>query len=128
MSPLEAALGVAPGRTQLDGPKAAVKLGTDGPSAEAPMLFGALTGGGVGSERRPTVPNPSAEGRTVVDGIPPRHEIAPRRRRGRTLPAPRVGTGAGWRLWADTACQGPEARGRAQAQARQARAVAGAGA
>ena len=42
--PLDAALGLAPGRTQLDGQKAAVTLGTEGPYDEAQTLFGDLTG------------------------------------------------------------------------------------
>jgi hypothetical protein len=76
--PLEAALELAPGRTQLDVHKAAVQLVTEVPYDEAPTLFGALTGVGVGSERMHTVTNRIAEGLTVVDVVPPRHEIEQR--------------------------------------------------
>jgi hypothetical protein len=72
--PLEAALGLAPGRTQLDGQKAAVKLVTEVPYDEAQTLFGDLTGVGLGSERRHTVTNHIAEGLTVLDVVPPRNE------------------------------------------------------
>jgi hypothetical protein len=58
--------------------KAAVKLVTDVPDDEAQTFFGDLPGVGLGCERRHTVPNPIAEGLTVVDGIPPRHELAQR--------------------------------------------------
>ena len=76
--PLDAALGLAPGRTQLDGQKAAVTLGTAGPYDAAQTLFGDLTGGGLGSERMPTVTNHRAEGLTVLAVVPPRHAIEPR--------------------------------------------------
>ena len=76
--PLEAAWGLAPGRPQLDVPKAAVKLVTAVPYDEAQTLFGDRTGVGVGSERMPTVTTPIAEGLTVLDVVPPRNEIEPR--------------------------------------------------
>jgi hypothetical protein len=76
--PLDAALGLAPGRTQLDVHKAAVKLVTEVPYDEAQTLFGTLTGVGLGSERMHTVTNHLAEGLTVLDVIPPRHEIEQR--------------------------------------------------
>ena len=76
--PLDAALGLAPGRTQLDVHKAAVKLVTEVPYDEAQTLFGALPGVGLGSERMPTVTNHIAEGLTAVDVVPPRHEIEQR--------------------------------------------------
>ena len=76
--PLEAALGLAPGRTQLDVHKAAVTLVTEVPYDEAQTLFGALTGVGLGSERMHTVTNHIAEGLTVLDVVPPRHEIEQR--------------------------------------------------
>jgi hypothetical protein len=78
MYPLEAALGLAPGRTQRDRHKAAVKLVTEVPYDAAQTLFGALTGVGLGSERMHTVTNHIAEGLTVLEVIPPRHEIAQR--------------------------------------------------
>jgi hypothetical protein len=76
--PLDAALGLAPGRTQLDVHKAAVKLVTEVPYDEAQTLFGSLTGVGLGSERMHTVTNHIAEGLTVLDVVPPRHEIEQR--------------------------------------------------
>jgi Uncharacterised protein family (UPF0236) len=76
--PLEAALGLAPGRTQLDVHKAAVQLVTEVPYDEAQTLFGTLTGVGLGSERMHTVTNHIAEGLTVLDVVPPRHEIEQR--------------------------------------------------
>jgi hypothetical protein len=76
--PLDAALGLAPGRIQLDVHKAAVKLVTEVPYDEAQTLFGALTGVGLGSERMHTVTNHIAEGLTVVDVVPLRHEIEQR--------------------------------------------------
>jgi hypothetical protein len=76
--PLEAALGLAPGRTQLDVHKAAGKLVTEVPYDEAQTLFGALPGVGVGSERMHTVPNHIAQGLTVWEVVPPRHESEPR--------------------------------------------------
>ena len=59
-------------------PKAAVTLVTAGPDDEAQTLFGALTGVGLGSERMHTGTHHSAEGLTVLDGVPPRHASAPR--------------------------------------------------
>jgi Uncharacterised protein family (UPF0236) len=76
--PLDTALGLTPGRTQLDVQKAAVKLVTEVPYDEAQTLFGDLTGVGVGSERMHTVTNHIAEGLTVLDVIPPRNEIEQR--------------------------------------------------
>src|SRR5439155_21992677 len=76
--PLDAALGLAPGRTQLDVQKAAIKLMTEVPYDEAQTLFGDLTGVGLGSERMHTVTNHIAEGLTVLDVVPPRHEIEQR--------------------------------------------------
>ena len=78
MYPLDAALGLAPGRTQLDVHKAAVKLVTEVPYDEAQTLFGDLTGVGLGSERMHTVTNHIAEGLTVLDVVPPRNEIEQR--------------------------------------------------
>jgi hypothetical protein len=76
--PLDAALGLAPGRTQLDVHKAAVRLVTEVPYDEAQTLFGALTGVGLGSERMHTVTNHIAAGLTVLDVVPPRREIEQR--------------------------------------------------
>jgi hypothetical protein len=76
--PLDAALGLAPGRTQLDVQKAAVTLVTEVPYDAAQTLFGDLTGVGLGSERMHTVTNHIAEGLTVLDVVPPRNEIEQR--------------------------------------------------
>ena len=76
--PLDAALGLAPGRTQRDVHKAAVKLVTEVPYDEAQTLFGALPGVGLGSERMHTVTNHIAAGLTVVDVVPARHELEQR--------------------------------------------------
>jgi Uncharacterised protein family (UPF0236) len=76
--PLDAAVGLAPGRTQLDVHKAAIKLVTEVPYDEAQTLFGDLTGVGLGSERMHTVTNHIAAGLTVLDVVPPRHEIEQR--------------------------------------------------
>jgi hypothetical protein len=76
--PLDAALGLAPGRIQRDVQKAAVKLGTEVPYDAARTLCGDLTGVGLGSERMHTVTNHRAEALTVLDVVPPRHEIEQR--------------------------------------------------
>ena len=73
--PLDAVLGLSPGRTQLDVQKAAAKLVTEVPYDEAQRLFGDLTGVGVGSERMHTFTNQVAEGLTVLDVAPSRDEI-----------------------------------------------------
>src|ERR687886_2659122 len=73
--PLDEVLGLAPGRTQLDVQKAAVKLVTEVPYDEAQKLCGDLTGLGVGSERMHTFTNHVAEGLTVLDVAPSRDEI-----------------------------------------------------
>jgi uncharacterized protein with PIN domain len=73
--PLDEILGLSPGRTQLDVQKAAAKLVTEVPYAEAQRLFGDLTGVGVGSERLHTCTNQVAEGLTVLDVAPSRDEI-----------------------------------------------------
>jgi len=77
-SPLEAALGLTPGRTQRDGHQAAVHLVTAVPSDAAPTLCGALTGVGWGSARRPTGTPHIAEGLPVLEVLPPRHAITQR--------------------------------------------------
>jgi hypothetical protein len=78
LSPRDEGLGLSPGRTQLDGQKAAVKLVTAVPYDEAQKLVGDLTGLGVGSERMQTCTNPVAEGLPVWDVAPSRDEIARR--------------------------------------------------
>jgi hypothetical protein len=76
--PLEEALDLAPGRTQLDVQKAAVKVATEVPYEVAPTLFRDLTGLTLSSERMHTVSNAVAEGLQVVDVAPSREEIAQR--------------------------------------------------
>jgi hypothetical protein len=73
--PLDEALGLAPGRLQLDVQQAVATLVTEVPYAEAQTLFGTLTGVGVGSERMHTVTNHVAEGLTVVEVAPSPDEI-----------------------------------------------------
>jgi hypothetical protein len=75
LSPLDEALGLAPGRTQREVQKAAAKLVTAVPYDEAQRWFGDLTGVGVGSERMHTCTNHVAEGLTVLDVAPSRAEI-----------------------------------------------------
>ena len=76
--PLDAALELAPGRTQLDVPQAAAKLVTEVPYDEAAQVFSALTGVSLGSERMHTVTNQVAAGLTVLDVTPSRDEIEQR--------------------------------------------------
>jgi len=76
--PLDKALGLVPGRKQLDVQKAVATLVTEVPYDEAHTLFGDLTGVRVGSERMHTLTNQVAEELTVVDVAPSRHEIAQR--------------------------------------------------
>ena len=78
VSPLDEALGLAPGRKQLDVQKAAAKMVIEIPYDEAQTLFGDLTGVGMGSERMHTLTNHVAEGLTVLDVAPSRDEIARR--------------------------------------------------
>jgi hypothetical protein len=74
--PLDEALGVAPGRIQLDVHKAAVKMTTEVPYEEAHTLFHDLTGVAMSSDRMHTVSNAVAAGLTVIDVTPSREEIA----------------------------------------------------
>jgi hypothetical protein len=73
--PLDDALGLAAGRTQLDVQQAAAQLVIDVPYAEAQTLCSALTGVGLGSERMHTLTNHVAEGLTVLAVAPSRDEI-----------------------------------------------------
>jgi hypothetical protein len=66
---------LSPGRTPFDVQQAAATLVTAVPYDEASRLLGALTGVGLGSERRHTVTNHAAEGLTVLDVTPSRDEI-----------------------------------------------------
>jgi hypothetical protein len=76
--PFDEKLGLAPGRKQLDVQKAAAKVVTEMPYDEAQTLFRDLTGVSVGSERMHTWTHHVAEGLTVLDVAPSRHEIEQR--------------------------------------------------
>ena len=73
--PFDEALGLTPGRKQLDVQKAATKVVTEMPYGAAQTLFGDLTGVGMGSERMHTLSHQVAEGLTVLDVAPSRDEI-----------------------------------------------------
>jgi hypothetical protein len=74
-SPLEAALGLAPGRKQFDLQQAAAKLTTEVPYETAQELFWALTGVELSTARRHELTNAIAEGLEVLDVAPPREQI-----------------------------------------------------
>jgi hypothetical protein len=74
-APLEAALGLAPGRKQFDVQRAAARLTAEVPYETARELFTELTGMSLGTERLHTVTNAVAEGLTVLDVAPTRLEI-----------------------------------------------------
>jgi hypothetical protein len=73
--PLDDALGLVAGCTQLDRQHAAAQLVTEVPYDTAQALFGDLTGMPFGSERMHTLTNQVAENLTVVDVAPSRQEI-----------------------------------------------------
>jgi hypothetical protein len=74
-APLEAALGVAPGRKQFALQPAAAKLTAEVPDETARELFAELTGVPLGTERLQTLTNAVAEGLSVLDVAPTRAEI-----------------------------------------------------
>jgi hypothetical protein len=76
--PLEQALDLAPGRTQLDGQQAAAQVAIEMPYEEAQTLFSDLTGVELGSERLHTFVHQAAEGLSVLDVAPSREEMARR--------------------------------------------------
>jgi hypothetical protein len=76
--PLDEALGLTPGRTQLDVQKAAARLVIETSYDEAQSLFHDLTGVHLGSERMHTLTNRVAEGLSVLDIAPSREQIAER--------------------------------------------------
>jgi hypothetical protein len=76
--PFDEALGLTPGRIQLDVQQAAAKVVIEMPYAEAHTLFHDLTGVSMGSERMHTLTNQVAEGLTVLDVAPSREEIEQR--------------------------------------------------
>ena len=73
--PLDEALGLPPGRTQLDVQKAAAKLVIEISYDEAQALFHDLTGVHLGSERLHTLTNRAAKGLGVLDVAPSREQI-----------------------------------------------------
>ena len=73
--PLDEALGLTPGRTQLDVQKAAAKLVIETAYDEAKALFHDLTGIHLGSERMHTLSNRAAQGLGVLDVAPSREQI-----------------------------------------------------
>jgi hypothetical protein len=78
LSPLDEVVGLTAGRMQLDVQKAAAKLVTEVPYAEAHTLFRELTGLERGSERMHTCTNRVATGLTVCEVAPSRDEIVRR--------------------------------------------------
>lgn len=76
--PLDEALGLTPGRTQLDVQKAAARMVIETAYDEAQTLFQDLTGIHLGSERMHTLTNRVAEGLNVLDIAPSREQIEER--------------------------------------------------
>jgi hypothetical protein len=76
--PVDNALELAPGRTQLDVQQAAAQVAIELPYEAAQTLFSDLTGGALGSERLHTFVHQAAEGLSVLDVAPSREEIARR--------------------------------------------------
>jgi hypothetical protein len=76
--PLDEALGLTPGRHQLDVQKAVAKLVIETSYDEAQALFHALTGVSFGSERMHTLTNRAAKGLSVLDIAPSRAQIEAR--------------------------------------------------
>jgi len=74
-APLDATLGVAPGRKQFDVQHAATKLATEVPYETAQDLLEELTGVGVSTARLHELTNTVAEGLSVLDVAPPREEV-----------------------------------------------------
>jgi hypothetical protein len=73
--PLDKALGLTPGRTQLDVQKAAARLVVETAYDEAQALFHDLTGVHLGSERMHTLTNRVTEGLSVLDIAPSQEQI-----------------------------------------------------
>jgi hypothetical protein len=76
--PFDQALGLAPGRKQLDVQQAAAQVAIEMPYEEAQTLFSDLTGVELGSERLHTFVHQAAEALSVLDVAPSRQEIAHR--------------------------------------------------
>jgi hypothetical protein len=76
--PFDEALGLTPGRKQLDVQKAAAQVIIEMPYDEAQTLFSDLTGVAISSERMHTLANQAAEGLSLLDVAPSREEIEQR--------------------------------------------------
>jgi hypothetical protein len=74
-APVDAALGVAPGRKQFDVQQAAAKLRAEVPYETAQELFRELTGAELSTARMHELTNGTAEGLSVLEVAPPREEI-----------------------------------------------------
>jgi len=74
-APLDAALGVAPGRKQFDVQQAAAKLAVEVPYETAQDLLQELSGVGLSTARMHELTNTVAAGLSVLDVTPPREEI-----------------------------------------------------
>jgi hypothetical protein len=74
-APLDAVLGVAPGRKQFDVQQAAAKLAVEVPYETAQDLLQELSGVGLSTARMHELTNTVAEGLSVLDVTPPRQEI-----------------------------------------------------
>jgi hypothetical protein len=74
-APLDAALGVAPGRKQFDVQRAAAKLAAEVPDETAQDLFKELTGVGLSTARLHELTNTVAEGLGVLAVVPGRDEV-----------------------------------------------------
>jgi len=76
--PFDQALGLAPGRTQLDVQQAAAQVAIELPYEEAHTLFRDRTGVALGSERLHTFGHQVAKELSVLDVVPSRQEMAHR--------------------------------------------------
>jgi hypothetical protein len=74
-APLDAALGVAPGRKQFDVQRAAAKLAAEVPYETAQALFEELTGVSLSTARMHELSNTIAESLGALDVAPPREEV-----------------------------------------------------
>ena len=99
-APLDATLGVAPGRKQFDVQHAAAKLATAVPYETAQDLLEELTGVGVSPARLHELTNMVAEGLSVLDVAPPRAEVLAQ--------IAAVATGRRWRPSGVLAIEGAE--------------------
>jgi hypothetical protein len=99
-APLDATLGMAPGRKPFDVQHAAAKLATEVPYETAQDLLEELTGVGVSTARLHGLTNTVAEGLSVLDVAPPREEVLAK--------IAAVATGRRWRPIGVLAIEGAE--------------------